>query len=347
MNRSRTLAERIAAIIVVVALGVGALVGVRTLRDRVGEREADDVSVEAGVSTASASVSSLTRTLEATGTIAYEQALTVESTSSGTVLEIVAAGEIVSSGDVLARIDDRAIVWLTGDVPAWRSLGIGAEGADVEQLEQALTDLGFNDGDVTVDAEYTEATGDMVEQWQESLELESTGDVELGSVVFGGDRDRVAAVDVEVGDRVAPGSVMHLGTSVRVARFDVDPADAVHLAVGDVIDVDLPDRTSATAPVTGIVNGSDTWTVTAAVDGAELTERDTISVEASWEDTVAADILTIPSSALLRLDDGGYVVDVVGAGGDLGRRQVAIGVSEGTRTEIVSGLSAGDVVVVL
>ena len=74
---------------------------------------------------------------------------------------------------------------------------------------------------------------------------------------------------------------------------------------------------------------------------------DTITIEASWEHIIAADVLTVPSSALLRRDDGRYVVDVVDDGGGLDRRQVALGVSEGTRTQIVSGLSAGDVVVVL
>ena len=57
---------------------------------------------------------------------------------------------------------------------------------------------------------------------------------------------------------------------------------------------------------------------------------------------------TIPNSALLRLDDGGYVVDVVGELGELDRRQVALGVSAGhARSEIVSGLSTHDIVVVL
>ena len=269
-------------------------------------------------------MNSLTRTLEATGTIAYEPALAVQSTLTGTVLEIVAPGDTVSSGDVLARIDDSAIVWLDGELPAWRSLDVGDEGDDVEQLETELTNLGFNDGDVTVDDEYTEATAAMVERWQESLGLEPTGDVELGTVVFSGDRNRVAAVEAAVGDRVSPGALIHLGSDDRVADLAVAPADAVHLAIGDEIEAVLPDRTAVTATVTGIVEASEIWTVTAAVDGVDLAARDTITIEANWEYTIAADVLTVPSSALLRLDDGRYVVDVVDEGGGLDRRQVAL-----------------------
>ena len=42
-----------------------------------------------------------------------------------------------------------------------------------------------------------------------------------------------------------------------------------------------------------------------------------------------------------------YVVDAIDEDGELDRRRVTLGVSEGTRTQILSGLAAGDVVLVL
>ena len=60
---------------------------------------------------------------------------------------------------------------------------------------------------------------------------------------------------------------------------------------------------------------------------------------------VAADVVTIPSSGLLRLDDGTYVVDVVDDDGSLDRRAVAIGAVVGTRTVIESGLAPGDQII--
>jgi multidrug efflux pump subunit AcrA (membrane-fusion protein) len=66
-----------------------------------------------------------------------------------------------------------------------------------------------------------------------------------------------------------------------------------------------------------------------------------------WNDTVAAAALTIPSSALLRRDDGAYVVDVVASDGTTKRVPVSIGTAVGTRVEITAGLNAGDTVIVL
>jgi peptidoglycan hydrolase-like protein with peptidoglycan-binding domain len=344
VSRTKQVFQVAVAVVGVAVLAAGAVVGLQKLGDRADD-ETEATNPE--ISTASAAVASLTRTLEASGTIEYEIALVVDSPSSGTVLEIVEPGDTVSSGDVLARIDDQVIVWLAGEIPAWRSLTVGDEGDDVEQLERALTELGFNDGTVTVDDEYTSATADMVERWQDSLGVEPTGAVALGSVVYTGDRNRVAKVEAGVGDRVSAGPLISLGTDIRIATLDVDPADGVHLKVGDAVEAMLPDRTLVTATVVSVVETAEVWTVTATIDDGELPERDTIAVDASWQRTIADDVLTIPSSALLRLDNGAYVVDVVDESGDFDRRQVALGASVGTRTEIVSGLAAGDEVVVL
>lgn len=344
MSRSNKSVRTAILLAVAGVLGAVSFVGVGALRDQGRD---DPVAEDAEPSTAAVSVDSLAETVEASGTIGHEPALEVDSSLSGTVLAIVQPGEVVSSGDVLARVDDRAVVWLDGDLPAWRDLEVGDEGDDVEQLEVALTDLGFNGGSVTVDDSYTAATAEMVERWQESLDVDASGAVELGSVVFAGDRDRVASVEADVGDSVEPGPLVSLGTDRRVATLEVDPADGVGLGVGDVVEVALPDRSVAAATVTTIQQGTETWIVTAALDDADLPAQDTIEIAGTWEHTIATDVLTVPSSAVLRLDDGSYVVDVVDEVGDLDRRQVSLGTSVGTRTEIVSGLTAGDVVLVL
>lgn len=344
MNRTAQIIRVAVATAGLAALAVGTIVGFQRLR----EHSAGESSVASSeISTASAIATSLTRTLEAAGTIEYESALPVESTLSGTVLEIVEPGDTLSSGDVLLRVDEHVVVWLAGEIPAWRSLTVGDVGDDVEQLERALAELGFDDGTVTIDDEYTAATAAMVERWQESIGVEPTGDVDLGSVVCSGDRNRVAGVEAAVGDRVSPGALLSLGTDDRIATLAVDPADGVHLSIGDTVEAMLPDRTIVEATVNTVVEAADAWTVTATVGEGELPERDTIAIEASWQRTVADDVLAIPSSALLRLDNGAYVVDVVDESGDLDRRHVTLGASVGTRTEIVSGLAPGDHVVVL
>jgi len=140
-----------------------------------------------------------------------EDTQSIEVRSAGTITEVVAAGTIVNQGDVIARIDGEPFVVLYGEVPAYRTLQDLSEnmtGPDVAQLEQALTDLGYNGGSVTVDEEFTQSTGDMVERWQEDLGVEEDGIVTAADVVFIPAAAQATMVTVGVGDRVVDGSPM-------------------------------------------------------------------------------------------------------------------------------------------
>jgi peptidoglycan hydrolase-like protein with peptidoglycan-binding domain len=104
--------------------------------------------------------------------------------ADGTVTSIVNVGDGLDRGDIIATVDTRPVVAMYGTQPFWRDLQSGDEGTDVLQLEANLAALGFTaDGAMTVDLEYTSATVDAVEAWEESLGLESTGDVPLGRAV--------------------------------------------------------------------------------------------------------------------------------------------------------------------
>lgn len=338
----RSLGLILAAVVV-----VAGVVGFLRWRESARDDDAEVAVDEEAPSISEASVRTLDESYDAEGSLVYQAAVDVSSPVSGTVLQIASPGDLPSPGDVIARVDDTAVVWLDGELPAWRSLTIGDEGTDVQQLETALVALGFDDFDVTVDEEYTWATSQMVEAWQESIGVEPTGEVELGTVVFSAGNTRIASTSVTVGD-TADGVLLSVGTDERVVTFDAAPADAVHLDVGTAVAVSLPDGGDTTAIVESIDEGADTWSVTAAVDATiELPERDTLDVDVSWDVTIAADVVTIPSSGLLRLDDGTYVVDVVTDDGSLDRRAVAIGAVVGTRTVVESGLAPGDQIIVL
>jgi peptidoglycan hydrolase-like protein with peptidoglycan-binding domain len=107
---------------------------------------------------------------------------------SGPITEIVEPGTIVEQGDVLYRANGEPAVVLYGDTLAYRTLrdaSANLTGADVEQLEAALVRLGYDpDGTVTVDEEFTYATEQMVEAWQEDIGADDDGVVDLGEVVF-------------------------------------------------------------------------------------------------------------------------------------------------------------------
>ena len=343
MSRARMI-RRFATGLLVAAVLVAAVIGGRVALDRLR----DDTPVETAGDdedvVVQAQVRDLVETYEATGTLQFEESLPVSAQITGTVLQVSDTGDVVASGDVLALIDDRAVVWLHGDTPAWRTFGEGDEGVDVLQLETALTELGFNeDGEVEVDEEFTWQTEDMVETWQASLGVEETGEIEFGTVVFGTDQTRIASVAVERGDRISAGRpILEIGTSTRFATLDAAPEEAVTLTVGRAVEVELPDRSSVSGSVAALTPAGDTWTITVAFpSGTEFPATDVTTIEVEWTHEVAGDVVSIPSAALLRLDDGTYTVEVVNDDGSITRVPVEIGVAVGTRVEIVSGLTAG------
>ena len=126
---------------------------------------------------------------------------------SGTVTAIPTVGTVLRPGDEIARIDDEPLVLLPGELPAWRSLRSGDEGADVAQLEAALVALGFDpSGNVTVDGYYSTSTAAMVERWQEAVGAEVDGRFGLDDAVFLPGEITVLRVMSPVGTSVGPSS---------------------------------------------------------------------------------------------------------------------------------------------
>lgn len=92
----------------------------------------------------------------------------------------VSVGEEVAAGDVIGEVSGRPIIVLPGEVPAFRDMRPGAEGADVAQLQVALDGLGFST-EVDGKGSFGPGTRDAVEQLYESLGYEpaTTGDEDL------------------------------------------------------------------------------------------------------------------------------------------------------------------------
>jgi peptidoglycan hydrolase-like protein with peptidoglycan-binding domain len=134
------------------------------------------------------------------------------------VTSITDEGAVLESGDVLYAINAEPVVVLGGDVPVYRSFNSRmSDGSDVEQLEQALFDLGFDpDEDMTIDEDFTSATADAIERLQESIGSDETGRLDLGYIVFAPDVTYVAEVFVVVGDETGPGSPI-IATSRSIA----------------------------------------------------------------------------------------------------------------------------------
>ncbi|MBN9224268.1 MAG: peptidoglycan-binding protein [Microbacterium sp. SCN 70-27] len=95
---------------------------------------------------------------------------------------IVAAGDEVSQGALLYRVNQRPVVIAQGSVPMFRSIGRDAEGVDVAQLQEMLTAAGFYRG--AVDGRARSGTVAAVNAWQKSLGVAPSGVVEAADVIF-------------------------------------------------------------------------------------------------------------------------------------------------------------------
>ena len=279
----------------------------------------------------------------------------VDARTQGTLTALAPVGSTVGQGQVLYAVDTRPVVRLTGAVPAWRDLGpSSADGVDVQQLEQALVDLGYTTGlGLTVDQDWTSATTAAVERWQKELGEPRTGTVRLGDVVFTPGDLRVAQHTADLGAPVDPGvPVLGVGSPQQVVSCTLRTSQAALAPVGATAHLTLPDgsTTDGTVTATEIATVDDQQqlavsitpigdTVGALLEGA--------SVQVKLDEVVATDVLNVPVTALVAFSGGGYGLEKVAADGSTTYVPVTAGAFAGTSVE-VSGdaVAEGDEVVV-
>lgn len=142
--------------------------------------------------------------------VSSESDVAIKARNRGTITWLPEAGTQIREGDVLFEVDGEPVVALYGTVPAYRAMAdlrTNIVGDDVLQLEESLVALGFATPDeMTVDGEFTAATENAVEEFQESLGATVDGIVALGDVVFIEGPSEISTVDaVQLGDAVSDG----------------------------------------------------------------------------------------------------------------------------------------------
>jgi hypothetical protein len=314
--------------------GVAVLAGLVTAavvarRDGGGE----DGGVAAATTTAAVAVRDLVVTDEYGGELGCGESDVITAGRSGVVTGVTPVGTTVGQGDVLFHLDLQPTVLLHGDIPAFRDLTVDADrGADITQLEQALVDLGLGDG-VTVDDEFTEATADAVEAWEEALgRSDPDGVVPLGDVVFAPADLRIAEVTADTGTQVQSGAdVVQVTATTKVVTLGFTVDQVANVEAGTPVTVTLPDDTEATGKIVDVATepstdgnaggadagdggqgGEETYPVTVALDdpaAADAFESGTVDV--SVERSRTEDATAVPVIALLALREGGYAVQVV------------------------------------
>jgi multidrug efflux pump subunit AcrA (membrane-fusion protein) len=185
----------------------------------------------------------------------------------------------------------KVVVLFYGPLQMWRTLSDGVTpGADVQQLETNLLALGFDDdGAMVVDDTFDEATAAAVSAWQQSLGVEATGVVDLGTIRYVDGPSQATTVNVTVGDAV--------NASTPVAQLT--PIERVIDTVNQPTTTDTTDNTTTTDDTTTTTttaldtttttttpadtpSGDETeTTVTGVTETVETTQRITSQIDVS------------------------------------------------------------------
>ena len=154
-----------------------------------------------------------------------------------------AVGDTLDEGDVLYELAGRPTFVLRGELPLFRSAEHKDEGEDIAQFQEALTRLGFYDGDI--DGEYGSATQRAVVDFYESHGYDAYRPpgqsryplVKSEFAFFESLPIRVDQTSADRGD-VAGGEIMSVSGSQLAIDSSVDAQDAGLVNTGDKVTID-------------------------------------------------------------------------------------------------------------
>jgi Putative peptidoglycan binding domain len=299
----------------------------------------------------------------------------------GTYTKLPTAGQLISQGHVLYRVNDRPVVLLHGSTPAYRTLSAGASGPDVAELNADLVALGYaSSTQLRVrSASFGSATTTAVEKLQSTLGTPRTGVLSLGQAVFEPSALRVTSVPAQPGAGAQPGETVMQGTSTtRQIQMALDASQQTDVAVGDKVTITLPNNHTIPGVVSSVgavascqsstgSGRSGSSTATPATDACSSGGTPTIIVDVTpshpaatgtWDQapvqvgiTTASvrGALVVPVTALLAQSSGGYSVEVVGAAAGNHLVPVSLGLfddADGLVQVTGPGLATGQEVVI-
>jgi peptidoglycan hydrolase-like protein with peptidoglycan-binding domain len=309
-----------------VALGAGAVVATTGSESVAGAATTDGV-----VATVSIARRDLVLRDDVDGTLGYADARSIVATAPGTVTRLPEQGTVVARGRSLYDVNAKGVRLLYGTMPLWRRLAVGvADGADVEQLERNLVELGHNPGRMTIDETFDADTAAAVRSWQDALDLPKTGAIEVGDAVFLPGPRRIGQLETSVGAQLQPGqAVLQVTGTTPVVEIDLDATQQELARVGAAVRVELPSgrvvggrifSVGKVAEVAETAQGEpSTPTVSVVVRLAQAAQRDGLDgapVVVSLERERAKNVLAVPVEAILALRGGGEAVELMTGGGE-------------------------------
>jgi peptidoglycan hydrolase-like protein with peptidoglycan-binding domain len=289
----------------------------------------------AGLATAVVARRDLVQHDTVSGTLGYTDDRDVVDGLSGTLTWLPKAGGVIKPGQPLYRVNGQAVFLFDGATPAARTFEPGMrDGADVLELKQALRKLGFDpDRQLTMNKQFDWATRAVVERWQQANGVSLTGTIPLGQVIFQPGSRRVGQLQLSVGSPIAPGQIpFPTSSSQRIVTGTVDASQQSDLSIGERVSVDLLNGVVtdgkiveidkvATAPSSQSQQSGQSGSGTSSSSTLGFQIRlnnssvgghlDQAPVNIDVASQKAKDALSVPVTALLAQQGGGYGVQIV------------------------------------
>ncbi|QHT56744.1 efflux RND transporter periplasmic adaptor subunit [Cellulomonas sp. H30R-01] len=338
----------------VVALAVAALATGTwwfTLRDPSSAAAEEPVT-----RTVTASLTTMEKTVDGTGTLTPAVQEDVSFAVSGTVTSVaVTQGQTVTAGQTLATVDT---LRLDADLLAAKATLATAQ-ARLDDAQDADDGTSTSDAQIASAQAQVEVARAQVDDAQAALAdatlvapvagLLTAVDLEVGDAVTGsGDS---GATSPQGGDTTSTAQFTIVGTDAWQVEVGVSDADVALVEVGDQAEltVDGADGTVfGTVASVGLLSTSEdgvpSYPVTIAVTGDQEGLHDGVSADVSVVYERRTDVLTVPSMAVSTVD-GQTVVTKVEADGTQVETPVTTGETADDLTEITDGLTEGDSVV--
>jgi hypothetical protein len=338
------------------------------------------VAGNAAAATAPVTYRTLTSQQQVNGTLGYSGSYSIVNRAAGTLTALPSPGQVVRQGHVLYRVDTGPVVLLYGSIPAYRALTEGDRGPDVRKLKADLVALGdATRASLNLSSDYFGAgTAAAVKELQESLDVHRTGTLALGQAVFVPGPIRVTAVTPTRGTLAQPGTAVLQATSTRrEVTVSLDAALQGDVKAGDQVTITLPNQRTTQGTVasvsrvattgssgsssggssSGSSSGSSTGSSQSATVQVAITLRDPgaagtldqAPVQVAIITATAPHVLTVPTTALLAQQGGGYGVEVVGPRNSRKILRVSVGLfddAQGLVQVSGPGLHAGQQVIV-
>lgn len=260
------------------------------------------------------------------------------SRASGVVTEVsVQAGQEVVQGDILFRVDQRPVAVAQGEVPAYRPIGLDAEGPDVAQLQTMLTALGHYAG--SVDGNAGARTIAAIRSWQKASGVEQTGVVEVADIIYVPSLPTRVSLDGEV---VARGNLVDGGEQVVRAlpaspefRVPVTESQAAMMPAGTRVEITSPDGDQWVALAGRQVTDAQSGSIDVYLDpsdGASICGGACAQVPVTGDALLSSVIVTIEQVSGLVVPSAALVTDASG--------QISVITESGKRREVTVMASA-------